>query len=515
MLVGAVAVATLAAAFSTMPGSGAVVGAADGPRPAADPATVPGWDADPWSLLGPTRVDASVLADFVRSRAPRTTVSIDELARIYVEEGAALGVRADLAWAQSIVETGSFHFPDRGMVHPPDNNFAGIGACDSCHRGHGYPTARAGVRAQMELLRGYADPNRLPDASIHPPRSYLGIAPTWWQMGNGRWATAPNYASAVTSTYRRIVAFAQGEPLPAGSNIRAVAGPQMRARRLATASRIAAPAPPQPHAGDGLFLLDPTGQVYDVGDARFWGAPIGTLGPSRAIAIATTPHALGYWVVASDGSVSPFGSAPDFGPAPGDTVAVAPLASGVGYFTTNRSGAVAAFGAARLPTTAVTPRRVSPHIVAIAASRTGAGYWLLDADGTLTAAGDAGDFGTASDSALHATPADPAVGLAMTPWGDGGWIVTASGRVAAFGAAHDHGGLADALGAGASEHLVVAIIAAPSGDAYWLVSADGLVVGRGGAPDFPKVPTNGVPVLAATGRLDAAPATRPGATVRR
>ena len=45
---------------------------------------------------------------------------------LYVEEGAAEHVPAELAFAQSILETGSFG-------HATDNNYGGIGACDSCN----------------------------------------------------------------------------------------------------------------------------------------------------------------------------------------------------------------------------------------------------------------------------------------------------------------------------------------------------------------------------------------------
>ena len=60
------------------------------------------------------------------------------------------------AFAQSIVETGYFGFRN-SMVDPENNNFAGIGACDTCKHGFSFPDARTGVRAQMQLLRVYVD----------------------------------------------------------------------------------------------------------------------------------------------------------------------------------------------------------------------------------------------------------------------------------------------------------------------------------------------------------------------
>ena len=78
---------------------------------------------------------------------------------MFVDEGNRYLVRGDIAFAQSIVETGWFNFPDYGIVKPQNNNFAGIGACDSCGNGFQFGSALSGVRAQIQLLRNYADIN--------------------------------------------------------------------------------------------------------------------------------------------------------------------------------------------------------------------------------------------------------------------------------------------------------------------------------------------------------------------
>ncbi len=52
---------------------------------------------------------------------------VAQLAQFYIEEGEAAQVRGDIAFAQSILETGSFSFPDGGQLTPTDNNFAGHG----------------------------------------------------------------------------------------------------------------------------------------------------------------------------------------------------------------------------------------------------------------------------------------------------------------------------------------------------------------------------------------------------
>jgi hypothetical protein len=170
-------------------------------------------------ILGPNRLTAQQLADFVRAsgQAPNITVTIDELAQLYIEESEKLGVRGDVAWAQSILETGTFGFQG-SMVEPEDNNFAGIGACDSCTRGYRFAEARLGVRAQMQLLRVYVDPDvtetSLPDPLLLPRTLRLGFrgkVQSWWDL-TGTWATAYDYGIRVYDLYQRMVGDTQ--PMP-------------------------------------------------------------------------------------------------------------------------------------------------------------------------------------------------------------------------------------------------------------------------------------------------------------
>lgn len=167
-------------------------------------------------IMGRSVLTASELAGWFQSTGAvaHTTVSIDELAQIFLDEGAAENVRGDIAFAQSIVETGYFAFPDYGQDHPNQNNFAGIGACDSCPTGRSYPDARTGVRAQIQLLRFYADPTASV-ATLHEPLADPGYAtfgprgwaPTWASL-TGRWATSTTYGDTIFATYARILSWA-------------------------------------------------------------------------------------------------------------------------------------------------------------------------------------------------------------------------------------------------------------------------------------------------------------------
>jgi hypothetical protein len=163
-------------------------------------------------IIGPNRLTAYQMAEFVRRNGytPNITVPLDELAQDYLDESAKVGVRGDVAWAQSILETGGFGFAG-SMVEPEDNNYAGIGACDSCHRGFRFPDAVTGVRAQMQLLRVYTDKSvtldSLPDPLVLPGTLRLGFrgkVQSWWDL-TGTWATATDYGIRVYELYERMV----------------------------------------------------------------------------------------------------------------------------------------------------------------------------------------------------------------------------------------------------------------------------------------------------------------------
>ena len=171
-------------------------------------------------ILGPSLLSAQQLADFVRASGfqPRITVPLDELAQDYITEGEAAGVRGDVAFAQSILETAWFTFPGGGQVLIHDNNFAGIGACDSCKHGFSFPTAQIGVRAQMQALRIYVDPDlkidTLKDPLVMPKMLNLGFrgkVQTWWDLW-GTWATGAFYGQRVYDIYERMATFAKTDP---------------------------------------------------------------------------------------------------------------------------------------------------------------------------------------------------------------------------------------------------------------------------------------------------------------
>jgi mannosyl-glycoprotein endo-beta-N-acetylglucosaminidase len=183
------------------------------------------------AVMGQSRLTADQLVAYFQHYDPPTVpyratgATLQELANMFVTEGNRYNVRGDIAFAQSILETGWFYYPDFGLVRPNDNNFAGIGACSSCGTGYGFQSALNGVRAQLQLLRNYADINSRVTNIPDPPVPELwgstpstanynfdhyfakGDAPSWDDMGNGNWAAAPDYGSAVLNIYRQMLTF--------------------------------------------------------------------------------------------------------------------------------------------------------------------------------------------------------------------------------------------------------------------------------------------------------------------
>jgi Mannosyl-glycoprotein endo-beta-N-acetylglucosaminidase len=174
-------------------------------------------------VMGDAQLSAAEITDWFNARNVRYRLagglSIGDLVQLYMEEGKAEHVRPELAFAQSIIETGSFG-------NALDSNYAGIGACDSCQGEPAFPTPRDGVRGQIQLLRNYADPTSRAANLANPPSPTIygndpgtagrlydtffakGRTPTWNVMGNGNWATDPGYAQKVLTIYFQMVSFA-------------------------------------------------------------------------------------------------------------------------------------------------------------------------------------------------------------------------------------------------------------------------------------------------------------------
>lgn len=134
------------------------------------------------AIMGEAQATAQQMALFCRSKnsTPQlTSCSLEQLAEMFIEEGKAEGVRGDVAFAQSLHETGYFKFG--GIVLPTQNNYAGIGALNGNATGQAasFPDPRTGVRAQIQHLKAYASTEALVNECVDPRFSLVarGVAP--------------------------------------------------------------------------------------------------------------------------------------------------------------------------------------------------------------------------------------------------------------------------------------------------------------------------------------------------
>lgn len=134
------------------------------------------------AIMGKAQATAQQMALFCRSKnsTPQlTSCSLEQLAEMFIEEGEAEGVRGDVAFAQSLHETGYFKFG--GIVLPTQNNYAGIGALNGNDTGQAasFLDPRTGVRAQIQHLKAYASTEALVNECVDPRFSLVarGVAP--------------------------------------------------------------------------------------------------------------------------------------------------------------------------------------------------------------------------------------------------------------------------------------------------------------------------------------------------
>ena len=129
--------------------------------------------------------------------------TIQEFARIYYEEAQKEGIKAEVAWAQTMYETGWLKFG--GQVKIEQFNFAGLGATDGGASGASFADVRTGVRAQIQHLKAYASTRELNQICVDPRFGYVTRGSAMYveilgQQENPKgcgWATSVNYGIGI------------------------------------------------------------------------------------------------------------------------------------------------------------------------------------------------------------------------------------------------------------------------------------------------------------------------------
>jgi hypothetical protein len=242
------------------------------------------------------------------------------------------------------------------------------------------------------------------------------------------------------------------------------------------------PPAPQPANTSGYTLVGSDGGVFAFGSATFIGSLPGLgVNVNNVKGIVASSDDKGYFMVGTDGGVFAFGdtsfenSLPGLGVSVDNIVGIVPTADDRGYFVVGSDGGVFAFGDSSyegsLPGSGVHVN----DVVGIAATPDDHGY-VLEANGAVTAFGDAANHGPAIPGAVAIT-ADPTGGY---------WVTTANGAVFGYGA--------PVFGSASNANNIVSLVPTPNGGGYWLISSNGSVAAYGDAPFENSLPGLGVTV---------------------
>ncbi len=154
-------------------------------------------------IMGRGKTSEMQLMMFLKSNNESGFNKFPELPKLFREEAIIEGVNYDIAFCQMCVETGFLQF--RGDVKPEQNNFAGLGAIGGGAAGASFPSARVGIRAQIQHLKAYASSEPLVQELVDPRFRFVtrGVAPLIGQL-SGRWAADLDYGTKIMAMLKRL-----------------------------------------------------------------------------------------------------------------------------------------------------------------------------------------------------------------------------------------------------------------------------------------------------------------------
>lgn len=158
------------------------------------------------NIMGNAVATAQQMITYIKKVNPNVAQSVIDMIPYYISEGKVEGVRGDIAFAQSCVETGNFTFPQTSCaVSISQNNFAMMGVTTTMAKGESFATPQLGIRAQIQHLKAYASKDALKGACVDPRFNLVqrGCAPyvEWLGMQenpNGKgWAGSKGYGDKI------------------------------------------------------------------------------------------------------------------------------------------------------------------------------------------------------------------------------------------------------------------------------------------------------------------------------
>lgn len=143
--------------------------------------------------------------------AQKGAANIEEFCQIFYEEAISENIRPEVAFCQTMKETGFLQFGHD--VKPDQCNFAGLGATGNGNAGNTFASVREGIRAQIQHLKAYATTDNLINACVDNRFGYVkrGSAPYVEWLGKREnptgdgWATGSNYGTDIVARMKALL----------------------------------------------------------------------------------------------------------------------------------------------------------------------------------------------------------------------------------------------------------------------------------------------------------------------
>lgn len=161
-----------------------------------------------YPIMGNSNVTVQEMIDFFNASGEKYPAeelseggadSIETFCQMYYDEATAEGVRPEVAFAQTMKETGFLQYGGDASIE--QFNFAGLGTTGNGVPGNSYPDVQTGIRAQIQHLKAYATTDSLNQDCVDERYEYVkkGSAPYVQWLGQQEnpeglgWATGDNY----------------------------------------------------------------------------------------------------------------------------------------------------------------------------------------------------------------------------------------------------------------------------------------------------------------------------------
>ncbi len=164
------------------------------------------------AIMGKAVATADQMKSYLKKKNPSVAQCVLDMIPLYLSEGEAEGVRGDIAFAQSCLETGNFTFSG-SAVTLSQNNFCGLGVTQRGKTGLSFESPQLGIRAQIQHLKAYASTDKLRNEKIDPRFRYVtrGCAPYVEWLGQKEnpqgkgWAAGAKYGEKILSILKTVM----------------------------------------------------------------------------------------------------------------------------------------------------------------------------------------------------------------------------------------------------------------------------------------------------------------------